>query len=625
MDAPTFRIAPHCCGFDFLQKALAIGLLLASASLPTSSRAVEPSTDHDVVIVGAGASGLYAAFTLDNLGYSVLILEATPFHGGRIWSMLLGDVRIENGAEELYGAKNNFVFNDIKAAYGMGAQVGIFEDSASQDTLIVMDADGMGGGSTCWAVSKTGNCAGDADIEDYWDFYYDIGEHNNDSTDQLVSDYLDTTWGVPSTSRGYHLYEAGIPAGEYGTTVERLGLRSLSREWNAWSLSETVHGFGFKQGDLYETGYSDALDFLYFNQVLPFVTYNSPVTVVDTSGIKPVAIDGNGVYHYADAIIVTVSVGVLQAEIIDFIPDLPAAKVTAYNTIGMGNGMKISLRFTSQLWADDMMEVLLDGPTAECWPPKVYQPDVTDYVLTCFSMGRNAEIMEALPDDAARLNRALVDLDAAFGGTGAATAAFAEGFVMNWTGSPYVLGSYSYPAPGTRPTSGSTMRQVLAQPVGSQLYFAGEATHNTAPSTVPGALQSGERAGGEVDFSLGDPPAAGTPTADFSASIVSGEPPLDVTFTDLSTELPTGWSWDFGDTGTSSDQNPSHQYTAVGVYTVSLTAANPIGSHTRVLPKLIFVPEPSGIAMFGGSVIGLALLHARRRRTCIQPGRPLHA
>jgi monoamine oxidase len=568
------------------------------------------------VIVGAGASGLYAAFTLDNLGYSVLILEATDEHGGRVHSSMLGDVGIEHGAEELYGAKNNFVFNDIKAAYGNGAQVGIFEDTPSQDTLIVMDADGMGGGSTCWAESKAGNCAGDADIEDYWDFYYDIGDHSNDPTDQLVSDYLDTTWGVPSTSRGYHLYEAGSPAGEYGTTVERLGLRSLSREWNAWSLSETLFGLG-------PVGYRDALDFLYFDQVLPYVTYNSPVTVIDTSGIKPVAIDDNGVYHYADAIIVTVSVGVLQAEMIDFIPDLPAAKITAYNTIGMGNGMKISLRFSSPFWDSNMMYLLLDGPTGSCWSPNIYQTGTTSHVLTCFMMGRNSEVMEALPNDTARINQALADLDVAFGGS--ASASYIEAHVHNWTAEPYVLGSYSYPAPGTRPTSGSTMRQVLAQPVGTTLYFAGEATHNTAPSTVPGALQSGERAGGEVDTTLGGPPAAGTPVADFSALVVSGNPPLDVSFTDLSTEIPTGWSWDFGDTGTSSVQHPSHQYTTAGVYTVSLTATNPNGSHTRVKPKLIFVPEPSGIVMLGSGAIALALLHARRPRSRAQPGRPLHA
>ncbi len=140
-----------------------------------------------------------------------------------------------------------------------------------------------------------------------------------------------------------------------------------------------------------------------------------------------------------------------------------------------------------------------------------------------------------------------------------------------------------------------------------------------------GALQSGERAAGEADTDIGGPPAAGTPAADFSASIVSGGPPLNVSFTDLSTELPTGWSWDFGDTGTSSLQHPSHQYTTAGVYTVSLTATNPIGSHTRVMPNLIFVPEPSGVLMLGSGAIALALLHARRPRSRVQSGRPFHA
>ncbi len=123
MDVPPFQISPRHCGFDFLQKALAIGLLFALALLPTASRAVEPSTDHDVVIVGAGAAGLYAAYTLDNLGYSVLLLEASDRHGGRVYSDTLGDVGIERGAESLYGKNNNFIYNDVKSEYGASAQV----------------------------------------------------------------------------------------------------------------------------------------------------------------------------------------------------------------------------------------------------------------------------------------------------------------------------------------------------------------------------------------------------------------------------------------------------------------------------------------------------------------------
>ena len=309
----------------------------------------------------------------------------------------------------------------------------------------------------------------------------------------------------------------------------------------------------------------------------------------------------------------TVSVGVLNSGIIDFIPDLPMSKMVAIGTIGMGKGMKMSLRFSSQIWQNKLMEVVLDGPTGLCWTPNQYQPSASDHVLTCFYMGVNAEFMGSLADDNARISQALTDLDAAF--SGAATPAFVEGVVTDWTSNPYVRGSYSFPSPGTRPLSGLTQRQVLAQPVGSALYFAGEATHNTAAATVPGAMQSGERAGGEVDGTLGGAPAAGTPTADFSASVTSGSAPLEVTFSDLSSEIPTSWSWDFGDAGVSTDENPVHEYATPGDYTVSLTATNANGSHTRVLPLLVTVPEPSMAASLMSGLMGLFVIRARRKQT----------
>jgi len=62
-----------------------------------------------------------------------------------------------------------------------------------------------------------------------------------------------------------------------------------------------------------------------------------------------------------------------------------------------------------------------------------------------------------------------------------------------------------------------------------------------------------------------------------------------VQFTDLSTGDPTSWSWSFGDGGTSSQQNPSHAFTAPGSYDVSLTVSNASGQDTRV--RQVVIPE----------------------------------
>jgi PKD repeat protein len=87
---------------------------------------------------------------------------------------------------------------------------------------------------------------------------------------------------------------------------------------------------------------------------------------------------------------------------------------------------------------------------------------------------------------------------------------------------------------------------------------------------------------------------------------------LDVTFTDLSAPSATGWSWDFGDGQSSTDQNPTHQYAVDGTYSVSLTASNASGTHTQVLPMLITVPEAGSLTLLVYGVTGLVLL-ARRK------------
>ena len=51
-----------------------------------------------------------------------------------------------------------------------------------------------------------------------------------------------------------------------------------------------------------------------------------------------------------------------------------------------------------------------------------------------------------------------------------------------------------------------------------------------------------------------------------------------INFTDLSSNGPTSWIWNFGDGNTSNFQNPSHTYSSGGSYTVSLITTNQYGS-----------------------------------------------
>ena len=52
-----------------------------------------------------------------------------------------------------------------------------------------------------------------------------------------------------------------------------------------------------------------------------------------------------------------------------------------------------------------------------------------------------------------------------------------------------------------------------------------------------------------------------------------------INFTDLSSNGPTSWFWDFGDGNTSNLQNPSHTYQTGGIYSVVLTTTNQYGTN----------------------------------------------
>ena len=87
---------------------------------------------------------------------------------------------------------------------------------------------------------------------------------------------------------------------------------------------------------------------------------------------------------------------------------------------------------------------------------------------------------------------------------------------------------------------------------------------------------------------------AQAPVADFTADKTSGCAPLTVQFTDLSTNTPTSWVWDFGNGQLSSQKNPITNFSTPGTYTVKLIARNSAGIDEEEKINYITVfPAPS--------------------------------
>ena len=68
--------------------------------------------DGKVIIVGAGAAGLYAAYILKSKGINFQILEASPNYGGRLGKLTgFANFPIDTGAQWLHG--KNSILGDL--------------------------------------------------------------------------------------------------------------------------------------------------------------------------------------------------------------------------------------------------------------------------------------------------------------------------------------------------------------------------------------------------------------------------------------------------------------------------------------------------------------------------------
>jgi monoamine oxidase len=223
------------------------------------------------------------------------------------------------------------------------------------------------------------------------------------------------------------------------------------------------------------------------------VQLSTPVTRVSWGARGGVEVETSKGRFNARTAIVTVSTAVLASGQIRM-PELPRRQLDAAGRLSLGSQDHIALELAGNplgLQRDDLVfEKTNDSRTAAALANISGSTLCT--VTVAGKFGR---------DLAAQGERAMVAfatdwLAGLFGND--VKNAVRRSAATQWTISPFVLGASSVGAPG-----GQGARRILMEGIGSRLWLAGEAAHETQWGTVNGAWESGERAANEALKSIG--------------------------------------------------------------------------------------------------------------------------
>jgi len=434
----------------------------------------------DVVIIGAGVSGLAAASELRKSGLSVLILEARDHVGGRAWTRHEPDLSapIELGAEFIHGR--------APETFELLREVG----KAALDTS-----------GAHWTL-RDGKL-----VQNTEDLFGDIQTALERSNVLKQPDISFETWLSRSAQYGLSPEAAAMARafaeGFDAADPARVSAHFIAREWGSGGMLDSPQFRPLGGYSSVLAALAGALDRenirLQLQTVVREVRWKRGSVEVDAIFLdQPFSVR-------AACAIVTLPLGVLQAPAeasgaVRFVPELDT-KRKALEGLVSGPVLKLSLRFRRAFWEE------LDGGKYEgasffhsahtAFPTFWTSLPLRAPLLTAWIGGPKAArlSMSEMPDI---VRMALESLSTIFAGRPPSEFELEAGYLHNWQTDPFSRGAYSYIAVG-----GGDARSMLAAPLEDTLFFGGEATDTAdEAATVTGALQSGERAAREVNEHL---------------------------------------------------------------------------------------------------------------------------
>jgi monoamine oxidase len=440
----------------------------------------------DVVVIGGGVAGLAAARALYDARLRVVVLEARPRLGGRVYTRRVPGLAlpVELGAE--------FVHGRVHETLDIADEAGILLGEMSHTWWSVAGGKLHAPGDDDWAVGKVMQRL-DPDRRPDRPFAAFLESLRSDPTTSPS-----VVAAIPDALRYVQGFDAADPA--------RVGERWLAVSEIAGRRDENDHMYRIPAG-------YDRVPAALAAHLPPDSIHLS--TVVREIEWKPehVSVSADTATVTARAAVVTIPLGVLTARAdgtpgpIAFRPDLGGPVRTALSGIAMGAALRIVMQFQTAFWdtlpvggggeppSDLSFLSIQDDEFAVWWTSFPLRASV----LTAWMGGPRAEAMASLTSDQIA-DRALQALSRACGISRARLSAMLAGsWYHDWHNDPFSRGSYSYGVAG-----GIDAPRVLAQPIGETLFLAGEATDpDGRGGTVHAAIASGQRAAAAVLATLG--------------------------------------------------------------------------------------------------------------------------
>ncbi|KAI6205215.1 hypothetical protein M3Y94_00767600 [Aphelenchoides besseyi] len=437
----------------------------------------------EVVIVGAGISGLTAARQLTLNGAKVTVLEATERCGGRMKDDHSLKVAVGCGAQLVTGVINSPLIL-------MCHQVGLnYRKLTDECPLVDASCGRVVSPSADRVVDEHFNCVLDAINQ--W-------RKITKGTDSSLLEKINTFHKKFTESLNFSWSEnyERILQWQIGNVEFSCGSRLSDVSCRNWDQNEAIGQFAGDHAILCDgsskiiQNLAEDLD-IRFKHVVERVEYGSKR--------KPIVYCKNGKKFYCDKILMCIPLAMYHKETVTFNPPLPPSKLKGIRGLGAGLIEKVAVRFPTRFWSsllkkDGTLDYFGHVPKNEKGRGlfnMFYDFSTRDdgnrtYVLMSYVCGDSVEIVNKHTDvevvglfvDALRDLFPNEKIPEPIGHV-----------VTHWGRDPNIGMSYSYVKVGA---SGDHY-DLMAEPVQNRIYFAGEATSRWFPQTMTGAYVSGLR------------------------------------------------------------------------------------------------------------------------------------